>query len=407
MEGQYSRDMGCSKGLGCELDQSAATEPEGNKIIDGHSGDEIFYYFAKKSTDRDAIDQVMAKYPARITPFLKEMLKKSEALRRQYLPSPEELNTIGTPTPFEEGKEASKTYGLERVYRDRVLLTPHFDCPAYCRFCYKKSRVMRHQKGMSFEEIDKALFEVGQMDDVRGIVVTGGDPMMGMDKLFYLLEGAMRLENIFEVRVGTRTILNSPQIFTDAVCDRLAAFNRPNRRDPSKSKYLALNVHFNSPDELVPEVMESCWRLTSRGITLRNQCVLLKGINDETQTIKKLFSLLVRNNMIPYYFNHCMPVEGSDHLRCSVQRGLEIYRYLCTESSTVIPNYVYANHAGKVHLGPDSPLVYVEHKGSRYIKAEMPYRAEEFRRITKKDLPPMHEETEDGFIQGMYLDGRD
>jgi hypothetical protein len=58
-------------------------------------------------------------------------------------------------------------------------------------------------------------------------------------------------------------------------------------------------------------------------------------------------------------------------------------------------------------LGPDSPLDYVEQFGSRYIRAKMPYRAEEFRRITHKDLPPIHEETEDGFIQGMYMDGSD
>jgi lysine 2,3-aminomutase len=102
-----------------------------------------------------------------------------------------------------------------------------------------------------------------------------------------------------------------------------------------------------------------------------------------------------------------MPVEGSDHLRCSVQRGLDIYRYLCTESSTIVTNYVYANYAGKVHLGPDSPLDYVDLNGVRFIKTKMPYRAEEFRRITHKELPAMHEETEDGFIQGMYLDGMD
>jgi lysine 2,3-aminomutase len=377
------------------------------RIIDGQSRDEIFYHFAENPEERHAIDQVMARYPARITTFLKGLLKTSEALRKQYLPSPKELNTAGTPTPFEEGKGASITYGLERVYRDRVLMTPHFDCPAYCRFCYKKSRVMRHQRGMSFEEIDKALFEIGRMDEVRGIVVTGGDPMMDPEKLFYLLDRAARLSNIFEVRVGTRTILNSPQIFTEEICERLAGYNRANTKDPRESKYLALNVHFNHPDELVPEVIESCWRLTSRGVTLRNQCVLLKGINDDIQTIKRLFSLLVRNNMIPYYLNHCMPVEGSDHLRCSVQRGQEIYRFLCTESSTIIPNFVYANHAGKVHLGPDSPLHYVERNGSRYIEAEMPYLAEEFRRITKKNLPPMHEKTARGFIRGMYLDGRD
>ena len=111
--------------------------------------------------------------------------------------------------------------------------------------------------------------------------------------------------------------------------------------------------------------------------------------------------------MIPYYFNHCMPVESSDHLRSSVQKGQDIYRHLCTESSCIIPNYVYAPSGGKVHVGPDTTFDYVEKDGQRYIKVKLPYKAEEFRKITKHDLPPMHHETEDGFIEGLYLDGSD
>jgi lysine 2,3-aminomutase len=135
--------------------------------------------------------------------------------------------------------------------------------------------------------------------------------------------------------------------------------------------------------------------------------VLLKGINDNIKTIKRLFSLLIRNNMIPYYFNHCMPVEGSDHLRASAQRGLDIYKYLCTESSTIIPNYVYAPSGGKVHVGPDTKFDYMNINGTRFIKVKLLYKAEEFKRIAKKELPPMHRETKDGFIEGLYLDGSD
>jgi lysine 2,3-aminomutase len=376
-----------------------------NRVIDGRSGDEIFYYFAKNNKEREAINSVMEKYPARITSYLKTLIDRSDALKMQYLPSPNELKTKGSPTPFEEGKDASETYGLERVYRDRVLITPHFDCPAYCRFCYKKSRVMRNQTSMTFEEIDLAVQEIGRMKEVRGVLFTGGDPLMNQKKLFYALDKVSGLANIFEIRVGTRTLLNSPELFTDELCDKLASYNLPNLKDPTLSKYIAINVHFNHPDELAPEVVQACCKLTSRGMILRNQCVLLKGINDDIETIKKLFSLLVRNNIVPYYFNHCMPVEGSDYLRCSVGRGLDIYRHLCTESSTIVPNYVYATYAGKVHIGPDSQLNYRHTKGSRYIVVKMPYLAEEFRRITRRDLPPMHSETEDGFIQGIYLDG--
>lgn len=379
---------------------------EADSRISGQTpGDDIFYDLAATPSDRHAVDLVMEKYPVKITPFLKKIIKWSPAIKKQYLPSPDELLTIGSPTPFEEGKDASATYGLERLYRDRVLITPSFDCPAYCRFCYKKSRVMRNKPEMTYAEIDRAVSEIEKMESVRGVLITGGEPFLNIKKLFYVLDRLKRLKNIFEIRIGTRTLLTVPQLFTNDLCDRLASVMTPNHKDPLNSKYLALNVHFNHPDELLPEVIKHCGKLTSRGIILRNQTVLLKGINDRIPVIKKLFALLIRNRMIPYYFNHCFPVEGSDHLRTTVQKGLDIYRYLCTESSTIIPHYVYAPFGGKVHVGPDTELKYLHQNGNTYIKTKMLYKASEFRQITRRNLPPFHIETDDGFIEALYLDG--
>ena len=367
----------------------------------------VLYHFVKTDEEIEIIDQVVQKYPVKYTPFLVKLFEKSEAVRKQFLPSVNEIKTNGTPTPFEEGKKASKIYGLERLYRDRVLITPHFDCPAYCRFCYKKSRVMRNKPAMTYDEIDKVVEEVAKMDQVRGALITGGEPFLDKDKLFYLLDKLTTLDNISEIRIGTRTLLTMPQIYTDDLCSKLASYNQINSENPEKSKYLAINVHFNHPDELAQEVINACNNLTSRGISLRNQTVLLKGINDDIETMSRLFKLLIRNNIIPYYMNHCMPVEGSDHLRTSVQKGLDIYQYLCTESSTAIPHYVYAPSGGKVHVGPDTKFEYIIEENTRYIKIKTLYKADEFKKIAKKDLPPMHQVTNDGFIQGLYIDGED
>lgn len=367
----------------------------------------LMFHFAPADTQREQIAQITGKYPVRISPYLEKLLQTSEALRLQYLPHPDELSTYGTATPFEEGKKASGTYGLERLYRDRVLITPHFDCPAYCRFCYKKSRVMRNKPNMTYAEIDQVALEVGQMTQVRGALITGGDPMMDPAKLFYLLDKLDQLPNINEIRIGTRGLLTMPHVFTDEICQKIASYNRRDFQNPLNSQDLAINVHFNHPDELTPEVLEACYRLTSRGVKLRNQTVLLKGINDTTETMGHLFQLLLRNGIIPYYMNHCMPVEGSDYLRTSVAKGLAIYRHLCTESSTAIPHYVYAPSGGKVHVGPDTQFDYEYRNGLRLIRVEMPYKADEFRQITRKDLPSGHWENHEGCIGGYYIDGWD
>jgi len=369
--------------------------------------EKIINHFAENEKDIEIIERVKQKYPVKYTTFLTKLFEQSEAVRKQFLPSPLEITSNGTPTPFEEGKKASKTYGLERLYRDRVLITPHFDCPAYCRFCYKKSRVMRNKPAMTYDEINTVVEEVGKMDQVRGALITGGEPFMDQEKLFYLLDKLNELDNIKEIRIGSRTLLTMPEIFTEDLCFKLSTYNQINSQNPVESKYLAINVHFNHPDELVPEVIAACNKLTARGITLRNQTVLLKGINDDIETMTHLFTLLIRNNIIPYYMNHCMPVEGSDHLRTSVQKGLDIYQYLCTESSTAIPHYVYAPSGGKVHVGPDTKFDYIIDENTRYIKVKTLYKAEEFKNIAKKELPPMHEVTHDGYIQGLYIDGKD
>lgn len=370
--------------------------------------EKIKYFYAKNKTEEEMIDEVMEKYPAKITPYLAKLMKKSEAIRKEYLPSPEELESRGVPDPFEEGKNCMGTYGLERVYKDRVLLTPHFDCPAYCRFCYKKSRVMRNQLEMTFEEIDNAAIEIGKMEEVRGVLVTGGEAVLNQEKFFYTLDRLIELDNITEIRIGTRTLLTWPQIYTEEFCDKLASYIRVNKDDPYKSKSIAINVHFNHPDELAPEVIQAASRLVSRGIILRNQTVLLKGINDNFETIKQLFSLLLRNRIVPYYLNHCMPVEGSDHFRCSLQKGLDIYKQLCTESSTIIPNYVYAPTAGKVHVGVDTVFDVKEENGDRILKTKMLYKEADFLKYTRKKLlPKNHYCDEDGYIVGWYLDGND
>lgn len=368
---------------------------------------DMVHLLAKNEAEDLIIDRVVEENPVKFTPYLKKLILKYDSIAKQFLPSPQEAKTHGTATPFEEGKKTSLVYGLERVYRDRVLLTPHFDCPAYCRFCYKKSRVMRNRKSMTYDEIDRAVFEIRKMQDVRGALITGGDPFMDPSKLFYMLDLLIALSNIHEIRIGTRMLLNSPHVFTDEVCDHLADYIRPDFSDPSKSKYLAINVHFNHPDELQPEVLQACHKLTSRGITLRNQTVLLKGINDDAETMKQLFHLLLRNNIIIYYMNHCMPVAGSDHLRTTVQKGTEIYKELCTESSCSIPHYVFAPSGGKVHVGPDSVYDRSVLHGLNMLNVKLLYKAEEFRTITKKDLPSLHYEAKDGYIKGYYIDGND
>ena len=343
-------------------------------------------------------------YPEKLTSYLK-MLLDSNAIAKQFIASDLERISQGTKTPFEEGKGAFGLYGMERLYKDRVVIMPTMNCPAHCRFCYRKDRVMNEKREMTAAEIDKAVEEIGKRKEIRGVLITGGDPFMNIDKLLYLLDKLVALDNIFEIRIGTRSFLMHPSLFTKDLAEKIASFQKVNTSHPQKSKSLAINVHFNHPDEITKETMEAAQLFTSRGVILRNQAVLLKDINDTTHTLKTLNTVLLRNNILPYYLSHCDPVIGSDHMRTTVAKGLEIYENLARESSTALPFYILDLPVGKVRLFPGMKLKYKVIDKKRYVEITTPYLAKDFREITKKDLPYLHEETKNGYIKGYYLDG--
>ena len=109
---------------------------------------------ARGATRRD----VTARFRAKLTANVTRLMRRSEGVARQFMPSVEELEEYGgTETPFEEGKDNRGIYGLERIYEDRAVLTPYFDCSAYCRYCFKKTRTLAGDgRAMTPEDVDRA-----------------------------------------------------------------------------------------------------------------------------------------------------------------------------------------------------------------------------------------------------------
>jgi lysine 2,3-aminomutase len=129
----------------------------------------------------------------------------------------------------------------------------------------------------------------------------------------------------------------------------LASGHAPTSRDPRGPR---ANTHFNHPKELTPEAAEACDRLLRAGIPVGNQCVLLRGINDDPGTMKALCEGLVRMRVRPYYCYQTQLLEGTEHFRVPVERGVEIFRALRGRTSGfAIPTYVLDTPYGKVPLG--------------------------------------------------------
>lgn len=354
--------------------------------------------------------EVVRRFRARLTPELAALSKSSPAVARQFIPHAMELVDFGgTEAPFEEGKLNHGIYGLERLYADRAVLTPYFDCSAYCRYCFKKTRTLAGEsRRMSEQEVERAVDFIARDPRIRIVLVTGGDPLLDLPLLRRVLDRVVRIPHVHELRVGTRNILFQPDLLTEEVADLLASYNRIDEADLDGSKSLAVAFSLNHPDEITLAVARAVQRLVHRGVVVRGQVTLLKEVNDDAETLLRLYRRFAAVGIVPYYLYHCMPVVGAVHFRTSVQRGLDILRELSPLTGAIAPTYVYVTPVGKHRIGVGHRLEYVEIDDRRYIRATSPYRASDFFEFTGKDvLPELHSQDRDGYIVSHYLDGED
>jgi lysine 2,3-aminomutase len=353
--------------------------------------------------------QVTRRFRGGVTPYLSSLIKSSDAIRRQFVPQYLEGLEFGRETPFEEGKQNRGIYGLERIYEDRAVLTPYFDCAAYCRYCFKKTRTLAGDSAvMTPDDLARALAYIAADPRIDTVLITGGDPLARPQMLESVLDGVAAIAHVTKIRIGTRHILFNPDHITDELCALLARYNRVSVGGTWSGRNLSLGVSFNHPDELTPEVVAALQRIMRAGIGIRGQIVLLKGINDDAATMHALLDRFVTLSVVPYYLFHCMDVVGTYHLRTSVQRGLDILARLAARSGVYAPTYVYVTPVGKHRIAPGINLDYRTIDGRRYIRAISPYRADDFLAFSGQPaLPALHARGRDGFIVSHYLDGND
>lgn len=355
------------------------------------------------------LDQVNDQFRNATTKYVRGLMKKSEAIRKQFEPSFYEALEFGRPQPFEEGKDNSGIYGLERIYEDRAVLTPYFGCASYCRYCFKKTRTLGGTgKLMSEDNLDAAVDYIRNDPRINTALITGGDPMAKPERVFKLLDDLSAIPHITKIRIGTRHILFQPERIGEELAERIASYNRVDYANPMRSRNVSIGVSLNHSDELQPEVIAAIHRFTRRGVAVRGQMVLMKGINDTVHDLKNLLDHFLALGITPYYLFHCMDVIGTYHMRTSVQKGLDLLAQLAEFSGTYAVPYVYVTPVGKHRVAPGSTLEYETIDGKRFIRARSPYKADRFKSFSGKDvLPALHEEDENGYIISRYLDGND
>ena len=199
----------------------------------------------------------------------------------------------------------------------------------------------------SINQWEGAINYIENHKEVRDILLSGGDPLtLSDDKLQWLLSRLSRIPHVEFLRIGTKVPVVLPQRITPRLVNLLRKFHP-----------LWMSIHFTHPDELTPENTQACSRLADAGIPLGSQTVLLKGINDNVETLKKLYQGLLKIRVKPYYLYQCDPVMGSKHFRTSISKGLEMIQGLRGfTSGYAVPTYVVdaPGGGGKIPLLPET-----------------------------------------------------
>jgi lysine 2,3-aminomutase len=298
-------------------------------------------------------EMVAERYAIAISPAIAGLIDRNDPndpIARQFVPDGAEL----TVTPEERDDPIgdlahSPVEGIVHRYPDRVLLKAVHVCPVYCRFCFRREMVGPQGLGtLSPEAMDKAFAYIAEHREIWEVILTGGDPLvLSPRRLSEVMQRLAVIDHVKIVRFHTRVPVVEPHRIDAELIAALKA--------SGKTTYVAL--HANHPRELTGEARAACGRLVDAGIVMISQSVLLKGINDDPDTLADLMRAFVETRIKPYYLHHPDLAPGTSHFRLSIEEGQALVAGLRGRVSGLCqPAYILdipGGH-GKAVIGPNA-----------------------------------------------------
>jgi len=306
--------------------------------------------FQLSDGEREAVRLHRGALPVGITPYYisgMDPLDASDPLRLTMIPRPQEFQ----PMPWEREDPLGESDhevvpGLVHTYPNKVLFLVTDRCATYCRYCTRSRMVGGGEVPADRRRWDRALDYIREHPEIDDVLLSGGDPLgLADDKIAELLARIRDIPHVALIRIGTKIPAVLPQRITPGLVSILQ------RHHP-----LWVSIHFTHPAELRPEVATACDRLSSAGIPLMAQTVLLKGVNDEPEILEALMNGLLRIRVKPYYLHQCDNVKGSWHFKTTVDRGLALVGAMHGRmTGYAVPQYMIdaPGGGGKVPVSPD------------------------------------------------------
>jgi lysine 2,3-aminomutase len=276
-----------------------------------------------------------------ISPYYASLMHQEDrncGVRMQAVPSiKERLDTteIKDPMIIKYNSPAPLT---SRLYPDRLIINVTNMCSMFCRHCLRRKDIGHKDLVYSRAQLRQALDYIKENEEIRDVLLTGGDALSLSDhQLDWILTELGKIPHVEIKRLGSRMPCVLPQRVTPRLCKMLE------KHDP-----VYLNTQYNHPKEITVEAQKAVDMLTKAGVVVRDQTVLLKGINNDPHVMKVLMHEMLRIKVAPYYIFNCKKVEGIQHFRTSIQEGLNIMEHLRGYTSGMaVPTYIITAPEGR------------------------------------------------------------
>lgn len=304
------------------------------------------------ANNRAALQQVAARYAVSITPAVAGLIVPGDTddpIARQFVPHADESITRDDEDADPIGDDAhSPVAGIVHRYPDRVLLKLTAICAVYCRFCFRREMVGPDSgRALSAAERDAALAYIAATPAIWEVILTGGDPfILSARRLAAVSRRLAAVPHVKVLRVHTRVPVAAPERITPSLLRALRA----------SGKAVYVIVHANHPRELTAEARAALARMADAGIVVLSQSVLLRGVNDDVETLGALMRSFVECRVKPYYLHHLDHAPGTARFRTSLPSGQRLMRDLHGRYSGLCqPHYVLdiPGGFGKSPIGPN------------------------------------------------------
>lgn len=343
-----------------------------------HSVDQLVEKF---SISRDIAAKLDKFFQARINPYYLSLIQyPGDPIWKQCVPDEKELEDIDGPEDPLNEDDMSPVPNITHRYPDRALFLVTSQCGLYCRFCTRKRKVGNSNK-ISMRNLESAFNYLAKHSEINDVILSGGDPLMLTDAMLEKILMRLReIKHLKIIRLGTKMPCVLPQRITPKLCNMLKKYHP-----------IYVNTHFNHPWEITEESTKACNMLSDVGIPVGNQSVLMKGVNDNAETMRELMKKLLSIRVRPYYIYQADLTKGANHFRTPLEIGLEIMDKLRGHiSGLAVPQFVIdaPGGGGKIPMLPNYVISRDEDKiilrNYKYNVYEYPDVRDESK-ITEKD----------------------